>query len=145
MFLSFEYIMWKIIFAILFTLYPVWHDHLLWNCPSSFGKVIIFIHHIVCTMLFFLGPLFGYHYLHNILIVTASLSWIILGRCFYTMYQNYVCGYKDARFLNMANITRDYIEKKTGIKIHFMYELIVLAIILVYNLYMIYQSPIRMK
>tara|TARA_B100001063_G_C16659486_1_gene500230 strand:+ start:418 stop:603 length:186 start_codon:yes stop_codon:yes gene_type:complete len=61
------------------------------------------------------------------------------------MYQNYVCGYKDARFLNMANITRDYIEKKTGIKIHFMYELIVLAIILVYNLYMIYQSPVRVK
>ena len=90
-------------------------------------------------------PLFGYHYLHNILIVTASLSWITLGRCFYTMYQNYLCGYKDARFLNMANITRDYIEKKTGIKIHFMYELIVLAIILVYNVYMIYQGPIRVK
>jgi hypothetical protein len=45
----------------------------------------------------------------------------------------------------MANITRDYIEKKTGIKIHFMYELIVLAIILGYNVYMIYQGPIRVK
>lgn len=55
------------------------------------------------------------------------------------MYQNYVCGYKGEKFLNIINITRDYIDKKTGVNIHFMYELIVLAIILGYNVYMVYQ------
>ena len=145
MFLSFEYIMWKIIFAILFTLYPVWHDHLLWNCPSSFGKVIILCHHVFCTMLLFAGPLFGFHYFHIFSIIVTSGSWLILDKCFVSMYQNYVCGYKGERFLNIVNIARDYIDKKTGVNIHWKYELLMLMLLLVYNLYMIYQSPVRVK
>tara|TARA_B100001059_G_scaffold61408_1_gene57091 strand:+ start:457 stop:642 length:186 start_codon:yes stop_codon:yes gene_type:complete len=58
------------------------------------------------------------------------------------MYQNYLCGYKDARFLNMENITRDYIEKKTGVNIHRKYELLMLMLLLGYNVYMVYQSHI---
>lgn len=139
MFLSFQYIMWKIPFAILFTLYPVWHDHLLWDCPSSFGKGLILCHHMFCTMLLFAGPLFGFHYFHIFIIIATSASWLILGKCFVSMYQNYVCGYKDARFLNMANITRDYIEKKTGVNIHWKYELLMLMLLLCYNVYMVYQ------
>ena len=53
------------------------------------------------------------------------------------MYHNYLCGNKGEMFQNLGYVTRSYIHKKTGIKIHFMYEMVILILLLAYNLYMI--------
>ena len=127
--------MWKIILAILFTLYPVWYDHLLWNCPSSFGKVIFLFHHAFCTMIFFAGPLFGLHYFNILCILLTTCSWLMLNnKCILTMFHNHLCGYNNKKFLYIVNIARDFIHQKTGVMIHWKYDVLVLMLLLVYNI-----------
>ena len=137
MFLSFEYIMWKILFVVLFTCYFIVKDTFFWECPSFLGKLIFIIHHMITTAVLFSGPLFGFYYFHIFLLLSTMASWIFLKKCFVSMYHNYLCENKGETFQNLGYVTRSYIHKKTGIKIHFMYEMIILILLLVYNIYMI--------
>ena len=137
--------MWKILFVVFFTLYFIVKDSHFWNCPSFFGKIIFILHHMITTAFLFSGPLFGYYYFHIFLLVSTMLSWILLKKCFVSMYQNHLCGYKGEKFQNLGYLTRSYIHEKTGIKLHFIYETIVLILLLTYNIYKISQSSVRVK
>ena len=84
----------KNLFFNAFTLILVFCDSTFWNCHSLQGRLLNVVHQYVCSLILFLGPLYGYYKANVVLMVGALLGWIITGRCFLTVMTNKYCKHK---------------------------------------------------
>ena len=130
----------------LFTLYFVLIDPHFWSCATLYGKLLNILHQYICSALLFLGPLFGYYTANILLIVFAVAGWRIYGRCFLTVETNRVCDDpQNTRFHNCPYQVKRLATIISGSDItsHNISSSIdhsVLALIILYNLYMLYRT-----
>ena len=132
-----NHLFFKVLFFISFTLYFILKDEMLWKCKSAYGKTLFVIHHFVISVNLFSGLLFNLNLLNIIIVVLTASSWLIMDKCFISIMHNKLCGQDNKDFLHIGTLLREYIGNKLNIKIHYMWELIILFIILCYNIIMI--------
>jgi len=136
----------RIYFFNLFTFYFVLIDPHFWSCATLYGKLLNILHQYICSALLFLGPLFGYYTANILFIVFAVAGWRIYGSCFLTVETNRVCDDpQNTRFHNcpyqvkrLATIISG--SDITSDKISSSIDHSVLALIVLYNLYMLYRT-----
>ena len=84
----------KNLFFNAFTLILILCDATFWDCNSFRGKLLNILHQYVCSLILFLGPLYGYYKANVVLMIGALVGWIITGRCFLTVMTNKHCKHK---------------------------------------------------
>lgn len=84
----------KNLFFNAFTLILILCDATFWDCKYFNGKILNVLHQYVCSLILFLGPLYGYYKVNVVLIIGVLVGWIITGRCFMTIITNKQCKHK---------------------------------------------------
>lgn len=84
----------KNLFFNVFTLILILCDATFWDCKYFNGKILNVLHQYVCSLILFLGPLYGYYKVNVVLIIGVLVGWIITGRCFMTVMTNKYCKHK---------------------------------------------------
>ena len=84
----------KNLFFNAFTLIFIFYDATFWDCKCFKGKILNVLHQYVCSLILFLGPLYGYYKANIVLMIGALVGWIITGRCFMTVMTNKYCKHK---------------------------------------------------
>ena len=130
----------KYLFVSIFTLYFIFIDKNIRLCKSISGRFLLIIHHMLASFGLFSGILFGLYHLNILIIVLTILSWVILKRCVVSILNDILCGGNAYEHLTIGKLIRDYVYKKTNVKIHWSYEIIPLILIIFYNAYMIYNN-----
>lgn len=136
----------RLFFFNLFTIYFVLIDPHFRGCSSAYGKLLNIIHHYICSLLLFTGPLFDYYIANIVLIVITIVGWRIYGRCLLTVETNRVCNdHPDSPFKNfpfqikkLASVL--YNTDVTDEKISTPIDYGILILIVLYNLYMAYRT-----
>ena len=129
----------KIIFIILFTLYFIVTDKNIKSCKSFLGKIVFIIHHLFAPLILFSGFLFGFYYFNLFIIILTLLSWFIFGKCLITIYHNKLCGFnKNLKLHNVSYVLRKFLSKKFKREINWKWDILILVIILIYNIYRIF-------
>ena len=95
---------------------------------------------MLTSFILFSGILFGLYYLNILIIVITILSWVILKRCLISIINDILCNGNAYEHLTIGKLIRDYIYKKTNVRIHWSYDIILLILIIFYNAYMIYNN-----
>lgn len=132
----------KDIFFNVFTWVLILCDTTFWSCKSTYGKILNIIHQYVCSLILFLGPLYG-HYFANVLIMTLTLlGWLITGTCPLTAKTNYECKDRDGTpFRNLPYHCKMFTIPIFGKKDDYSWwswriDYTLLTLLLLYNLYM---------
>ena len=86
----------KNLFFNAFTLIFIFCDATFWDCKSFKGKLLNILHQYVCSLILFLGPIYGYYKANVVLMIGALIGWIINGRCFLTVMTNKHCKHKNS-------------------------------------------------
>lgn len=132
----------KNIFFNVFTWVLIFIDPTFWSCTSIYGRFLNILHQYICSIILFLGPLYGY-YIENVLIMILTLlGWIITGHCVITTETNKAC--KDKKGLPFRNFPfhlKEYTipfigEKKDHKWWATRIDYTLLIILIIYNIYM---------
>ena len=75
-----------------FTWYFIFLNTSFIYCPSLYGKFLNIIHEYICSLIIFLGPLYGYYRTNILLILSTIVGWFITGSCFITIMTNKACN-----------------------------------------------------
>ena len=135
----------RLFFFNLFTIYFILIDPHFRSCSSAYGKVLNIIHHYICSLLLFTGPLFDYYIANIAIIVITIVGWRFYGSCLLTVESNRVCNDPpDSPFQNfpyqikkLASVlsNADVTDEKISTPIDYG----ILILVVLYNLYMIYR------
>lgn len=101
------------------------------KCENIYGKLLMFIHHIIGIYLWVGSLLLGNYLFHLIFVIIVQVLYIILNGCFLTDWQNKLCKFdKNELFRSWLNI----IFGDENIK---MTHIIGINIVILYDLYYI--------
>ena len=135
----------RLFFFNLFTIYFILMDSNFTDCSSAYGKLLNVIHHYICSLLLFTGPLFDFYIANIVIIIITIVGWKLYGSCILTVESNRVCNdHPNTRFQNfpyqakkLASIlcNTDVTDEKISTPIDYG----ILILVVLYNLYMAYR------
>lgn len=117
-------------------------DEVLHKCCSFKGKAIIVFHHYLSMFLLFSGTFFGYNKVCIFTVLTVLITWLIFGDCIISQWVNKSFGLPiDTEFQSITYHFRKMICKLTDIELNnWIIDIFVLGILILYNIYIIYQN-----
>jgi len=125
---------YRIALFVFLILLEAYFDPYIKQCDSLYGKFLMLFHHFNTIFAVLFSVLFGYHFIHFILVLLITLIFIKNDGCILTFYHNRVCGI-DPKKDFPSWIT--YIHEITNVNTILLISSIH-SIILLYDLYMIF-------
>lgn len=132
----------KNIFFNLFTWFLILHDNTFWGCTSLYGKGLNIVHQYICSLILFLGPIYGYYYENILLMLITICGWFFLGRCVITSETNKACkDKKETSFRNFPFHIKSLLVPRLMLKkdhdwLATKIDYGILFILILYNMYM---------
>lgn len=111
-----------------------WIDKHLHTCKKLWGKILIFIHHIIAILHLVTPFIFGYYLIHFILSILFIAGWFYFNGCILKIYHHNVCGVKSNDWNFILSI---FIKTIFTNKHDFLGYIIIHVLILCYDIYYI--------
>lgn len=117
-------------------LLSVYLDESFFKCSKIYGKILIFFHHIISIIHWFLPFLFGYYKLHLFINISIMIGWVFFNNnCVLSMYHNKVCGLnQNYKWISLVGL----FFKKLGLP--YIFNLSFLLLLVIYDIYKITET-----